>query len=563
MKEMKTLNGYALVDEKAREILKGLDGGYITTDMFGAIPDTGEDMTEQLTAFFNYDCPVKIMKPGVYNVTGIEATGLKNTTILAYGAKLNMTNLDMDKITNQRETWVLTNKRTFDLEPFDGYLNLYGLEIDGNADEAVLTKETTNSSLLLCAMFSNYKSVYVKEVYVHHSLSGGGVQCFNCDEICFDSSKAEHIGWAAHHHKDFVKFPFYEWDAFGGTGRGYTAEGWKHNFCSKATIKNCIFNEIAGCSVFGGNYMIVEAYGNRSTNNHGYWWEDRIYEGAGRDDGKVYTRLLHDNRFDNCGNIYAYSSSPLYEGETVNVSIMNNICNNVFGDASHIAERDLVLTYNSLGRTTGVLNLDFINNEVYYAEEIDTSQGGNTKLGGISCLIQGKITIADNIFINKSQTVSKPVLSAGNCVHLLLEDNYIKQYAHDNVVATSINTIGDISGVEIYNNKIEGTHWGVGDWVGYQYAIQIIDAVGINITANDNFCNHGSLLGVTGSLPRSVRMRGNVTKGHMVVFQADYTGYLSLIDNVHGSSTINSETVAVLNKETTIKVNNQVVDLFA
>ena len=491
---------------------------FATPQMYGAKGDGLTDDTSAIEECLNSGKSVIIFPAGIYNVTGVHATQMKDVVILGYGAKLNMTNTNLDLLTGTIDSWVLTN---IDTEPAtlnhnNGYLEIYGLEIDGNADMAVYTHTAVGPSILACGRFYNYDRCYFKDVYVHHTMSGQGICCTNCNDAVFDNCKAENIGYAALNHPDYIPSTSYEWDALGVNAVTYNGSALVYGMVKKVVFKNCSFNHIAGCSMFGINCENLFAVDNVVEDNISYCIEDGTSGDSVLRDGIKYDRIIEGNVFKNSGTCYGWNTH-LIASESLNVKIKNNIFNKLFGNRSskYITARQVALFYDNTA--LGKIYFEFADNDISFADTF-VHEADTVSYSGINFLTEGICKIKGNVYKQPNTSgVNNAIVGILSCCAIDVEDNIIEGYLKDSPIGiiNSALTAKNVNNLKVKNNtfKNSGTYDGL-------YYLQAPISIGgqlnvIDVEGNENEDNY--LLSIRSLPSLMTKVVGNINKASSLI----------------------------------------------
>lgn len=496
-----------------------------TPQMYGALGDGVNDDTQAVTDCLNSTAQIHIFPEGVYNVTGVKATDMKNCIIWGYGAKLNMTNINTASYGSGLDSWVLSN---VDSEPqtlnYDnGFIGIYGLEVDGNADLATVSATFNAPSILATIKLFNYDVAHFKDVVVHHTMTGQGIQVNNVRDATFENCVAHDIGYAAYHYMGYVPGSSYEWDALGVRSSYYD-----YNLGTTITgsnesliIKNCHIYNVAGTSTFGINTTNLTLEGNKFENCAAYICEDSAF-GIGV--VNYYYRNIFDNTYFRCGTWYAWNSA-MSANECVYINIHDNVASEQYGMPIHskVTAHGISTIYDSAH--LGYVEFNFANNKIHTASSYNDN---SHSYGGFNLGSANKINIINNIFIwNNPNAVNYSLLgSAPTSADIFFIDNICRGYWNYTLFeisasASGLDSVYDISDniIENYNAQFSGTL--------YRNACFSFGGSSIGfIKLNNNITNVGYVATIQ-STPKVITCNNNYSPEKVVM--RSFTGTLSNI----------------------------------
>lgn len=554
--EIDTINNVTIpaINSNIEDLEESLALGFVTPQMFGGYGDGVHDDTQAVTDALNSDAAIIVFPAGVYNVTGVKATNMKNKIIFGYGAKLNMTNTDVDNISNPYDTFVLTNM-TADptaINYNNGFLEVYGLEVDANANEAVPTQTFIAPVILPCIKLANYENVYFKDVFVHHTMTGQGIDV-NCAKYAkFENCKAENIGWAGFNYISLVPSTSYEWDAL---GTRCVIGGTTFGLNEKAEFEGCKTNHIAGCSFYGINSKVLSIEKCEVKDNVGYCCEDSFLGSITARNNQTYVRNIVGNKYEESGSIYSLSFGG-NGTEKVVANIIDNVCEKIFGNRAHskITSRGLLTFYDTGANTLITANIK--NNVFDFASSFVAD--GTPTYGGMSLLAIGDYTLENNKFMQNNSTECPQMVGIRSTNRVVFKDNYVDGYFDESIIGSAPSAVNALVIPEIviedniFNNN--NAAYSSTNWQNSVVAITANASTLKNIIAKNNVVNVGHLLGIS-QPPEFARIQDNKCDGSSVICAASAMNILGIMTGNAQSYATPYEGNFILNAKTIVDNN--------
>ena len=419
MKEMKTLNGYELVDANARKRLDRLEKmPHITPQMFGAKGDGVTDDTKAMRDFLNDSCALKIVPKGTYLVDQILAPNMRNCYVYGFGATIKSTNTSIKNVLHV----LLSNYDETANGDSNGFIEIYGLTFDANGNECTLDVDVSAiSAFSHGAIYLRYFDRVVIENCTIKNTVQFGVVTYNAKEVYCNRCNFYDIA---------------RW--FDYTSNNYQTDGIVANgdgLGESFVVTNCYFERIVGACVGSVNYKNVLVKDNFA-HDCGGLCEEHTYHAY-----DSYNHVFENNIVDGVReNFYTNSRDNATNANDGVIVLRNNVVKNVWRDNTYTGgvgsnSATMVRFYCSLMQNTNVV----VEGNTF--EITSNNNGLDSDSSAIQAMNFADVVFRNNVFVSTS-TLHSVFINAFKSGNVRFENN-IFNIANGNPLVVN-NCTGDV-----------------------------------------------------------------------------------------------------------------------